>query len=392
MRHYDYLSNQEIEKIFFIPPAEINRNGNKEIISHALGATLYMPATRETIAEDIIQKKYLGLKSIAICLEDAIGDQQIELAESMLVDTFEKISNAVKTQKIKYNDLPLIFIRVRSPEQLIIISDKLNVTLKLLTGFIFPKFSVRNGGTYFEELVNINKKFKIRLYGMPILESPEIIYNEKRIETLNAIGEITDNFRDLVLNIRIGATDFSNLFGIRRGYDINIYSIAVLRNCIENIINKFARMENSYVISGPVWEYFAGGERIIKPQLRLSPFEESYGKDGHDVRKKMIDKYIDGLIYEVILDKANGLWGKTIIHPSHIIPVQSLYAVTHEEYEDAMSIINNSNGYIGVLKSNYTNKMNEVKTHINWANKIIIRSNIFGVLNEGSIFTDLFTK
>ena len=95
-----------------------------------------------------------------------------------------------------------------------------------------------------------------------------------------------------------------------------------------------------------VWEYFIGGERVIKPQLRQTPFEESHGKMGHRMRKKIIHEYIDGLLYEVVLDKANGLWGKTIIHPSHIIPVQSLYAVTHEEYLDAISILDNNTGDI----------------------------------------------
>lgn len=392
MRHFDYINEEELEKIFFVKPEDISKTGDKDLLAHALGTTLYMPATRESIAEDIINKKNSGLKSIAICLEDAIGDLEIINAENSLIRNLNEVLNACKNDKTKNKDLPLIFIRVRSPEQMVTVSEKLGFALDILTGFIFPKFSVRNGGIYFEELRNINKKYGKTLYGMPILETPEVIYAEKRTETLNAIAEITDNFYDLVLNIRIGATDFSNLFGIRRGYDINIYNISVLRDCIGSIINKFGRAEKPYVISGPVWEYFSGGDRIIKPQLRLSPFSESHGKEGQDVRRKMIDTYIDGLLYEVVLDKANGLWGKTIIHPSHIIPVQSLYAVTHEEYQDAMSIVQNTNGLVGVLKSDNNNKMNEIKTHINWAKRVILRSRIFGVLNEGKTFSDLFQK
>ena len=131
---------------------------------------------------------------------------------------------------------------------------------------------------------------------------------------------------------------------------------------------------------------------LSKVYSYLLIFSDSYGKEGSDIRKKIIDAYVDGLMYEVILDKANGLWGKTIIHPSHIIPVQSLYAVTYEEYIDALSIIDNSNGDIGVLKSSSNNKMNEIKTHINWANKIMLRTEIYGVLNEGKSFTDLFNS
>ena len=92
---------------------------------------------------------------------------------------------------------------------------------------------------------------------------------------------------------------------------------------------------------------------------------------------------------EVLLDKANGLIGKTIIHPSHIIPVQSLYVVSHEEYIDACSILSNNNGEVGVLKSKFSNKMNEIKPHLSWAKKIISRSKIYGVFNEHQTFTSL---
>lgn len=390
MFHYDYLSNEKLDQIFYIKPEHINKSIEKKILAYSLGATLYMPSTRNKIAEEIINNKNLGIKSIAIDLEDAIGDEEVEKAEKSLFKTFESLNSSFYQNLININSIPFIFIRVRSHDQMTRISNTISNCLYLLTGFIFPKFSIKNGGTYLEELHNINRKYNLNLYAMPILETSDIMYLEKRENTLSGIKEITDNFYDLILNIRIGATDFANIFGIRRGYDMNIHNISVLSNCIGSIVNMFGRVEKPYVISGPVWEYFSGGERIIKPQLRETPFSLTYGKEGHEIRKNMIDKYIDGLIYEVILDKANGLWGKTIIHPSHIIPVQSIYAVTYEEYLDAMDIVNNCDGKIGVLKSENNNKMNEIKTHMNWANKIILKSKIYGVLNEGKHFTDLF--
>ena len=47
---------------------------------------------------------------------------------------------------------------------------------------------------------------------------------------------------------------------------------------------------------------------------------------------------MDGLIREILMDIANGLTGKTIIHPSHIKVVQALNVVTFEEYLDALTI------------------------------------------------------
>ena len=44
---------------------------------------------------------------------------------------------------------------------------------------------------------------------------------------------------------------------------------------------------------------------------------------------------MDGLLREIELDRANGLLGKTCIHPSHVLPVHALSVVSHEEFSDA---------------------------------------------------------
>ena len=69
------------------------------------------------------------------------------------------------------------------------------------------------------------------------------------------IKRILDNYRDLVLNVRVGGTDFSACFGVRRGIDYTIYDIVTVRDCLTDILNVFSR-ENMYTVSGPVWEYF----------------------------------------------------------------------------------------------------------------------------------------
>lgn len=389
MKYFDGLTEKENRKIFMIEPKDIDRNGDKELLSYALGATLYMPVTREKIADEIIDRKNKHLKAIVLCLEDSIGDKEVEKAESMLCNHLKKIYEAVENQRVQYNNLPFIFVRVRNYKQLPRIYELCNQSLNIITGFALPKFSYHNGEQYFNEIENISRQLDKRMYGMPILETKDIIHWETRRESFKKINEILERYHELVLNIRIGATDFSSIFGIRRGFDITIYDIHVIRDCITDIVNNFGRMDREYVISGPVWEYFSSGDRIMKPQLRSTPFRQVYGNDGMRVRSQLLDKYLDGLIYEVLLDKANGLTGKTVIHPSHILPVQSLYVVSHEEYIDALSILENSNGDIGVMKSSYSNKMNEIKPHLNWAKKILKRSEIYGVFNHNQEFINL---
>lgn len=388
MRYFDFLSDEDKEKIFMYEPQSFSRDSDKEILQYALGATLYIPATKSGIAENIISSK-IKAKSIVICLEDAIGDNEIELSEKMLKEHLEKIYLAVEKNTINYEDLPLIFIRVRNSNQMINIMKDCGGYIRLITGFVFPKFTFSNGIEYFKNLEMLSKEVGKKFYGMPILETEDVMNNETRKESLEKISEILNEYNESVLNIRVGATDFSGMFGIRRGYDITIYDIHVIRDCITDIINKFARAKNNYVISGPVWEYFSSGDRVLKPKLRITPFKEIYGNNGVDIRSKLVGKYIDGLIHEVLLDRSNGFIGKTIIHPSHIIPVQSLYVVTHEEYMDALNISQNNDGSIGVFKSAYSNKMNEIKPHANWAKKILQRARIYGVYNNNQDFVSL---
>ena len=98
---------------------------------------------------------------------------------------------------------------------------------------------------------------------------------------------------------------------------------------------------------------------------------------------------VDGLLREIELDRANGLLGKTCIHPAHTAPVHALSVVSHEEYSDAGDILRPERGGGGVMRSAYTNKMNEVKPHRAWAERTMLRAEVFGVANEDVGFVEL---
>jgi hypothetical protein len=154
----------------------------------------------------------------------------------------------------------------------------------------------------------------------------------------------------------------------------------------------FRRADSPYVISGPVWEYFSSKERRQKPQLKQTSFRERYGLDRIRWRSDSLDQSMDGLIREVHLDIENGLTGKTIIHPSHIKAVQALNVVSYEEYIDARNIIQSSIDESGVMKSEFANKMNEMKPHYQWAQNIVLKSQLYGVLNEEFTTIDLIKR
>ena len=232
-------------------------------------------------------------------------------------------------------------------------------------------------------LKHLNEKFGEILYGMPIIEDPEAAFKDTRMTELISIKEILDKYKDIVLQVRVGATDFSSYFGVRRGVDYSIYDILTVREILSDIINVFGR-NNDYVISGPVWEYFRASKNMMFDELPSYDIEDCLLK-----RIPIVNTEIDGLLREVILDKANGFVGRTVIHPTHIKYVNAMQAVTEEEYRDAVNILSSEKG--GVFKGENGNKMNEVKPHTNWATKIYMRARAYGVIENENSYIRLFS-
>lgn len=334
---------------------EFNKGSSREILQYAIGGMLYMPATRTKIVQDIIEQKNPDIKSICLDLEDSIGDDTVEEALIMLRSTLSKLSKTIEENTLSVNNLPLIFIRVRNPEQLRTLNNTLSrEQLGIITGFNFPKFDSSNAAEYIRAFNELQHKSLTKLYFNPILESKAIMYKQNRMEELAYIQRKLSGFSDHILNIRVGATDFCNIFGIRRKISQTIYDINVVADCFADIINFFGK---NYVISGPVWEYF-----------------NSQGEDG---------LWKTGLEKELSFDKLNGFFGKTSIHPTQLSVIAKSNIIDEEDYNDAMSIMGMGTGLIGVAKGSAGNKMNEVKTHNNWARKILAIASVYGVKKKG---------
>lgn len=378
MKHHQYNSNF----LFIKEPIEFDKYTKKEILQFCLGATLYMPG-KKNILNSIKEKKLIGLTSMVMCFEDATAEEDLPIAENNVLEILEKLSVDLENETINQNDIPLFFLRVRTIEQFKNFTDRLTKKhLKILTGFVFPKFTTKNGYLYLSHLRELNNKFQELIYGMPILESAEIAFKETRSYELTGIKNLLMPYKDLILNIRVGATDFSSKFGVRRGIDYSVYDILTIRDCLADILNFLNREGEDYVISAPVWEYFLANKNMKFESLPEGDIHNSLLK-----RNLIVDEAIDGLLREVILDKANGFVGKTIIHPSHLKYVNAMQAVTREEYEDAKQILDTQGG---VIKSKNSNKMNEINPHRNWAKKIFAKSQAYGVIENEKTYLKLF--
>ncbi|MER5755101.1 HpcH/HpaI aldolase/citrate lyase family protein [Streptomyces sp. NPDC002088] len=381
MRHFGHIAPEVRQHLFHQEPCEFTMDSPARLLSAALGATLYCPATRPQLADDIVKQAGRGVVSMVLCLEDSIDDADVEHGEENLVRQFADLDARTGT------DLPLLFIRVRTPEQIPDLVRRLGPAARRLSGFVMPKFTEERGIPFLEALSTAETASGRRLFAMPVLESPELLYRESRVETLEGIARAVDKYRDRVLALRLGVTDFCSSYGLRRAPDMTAYDVQIVASVIADVVNMLGRADGTgFTVTGPVWEYFRVPERMFKPMLRRSPFLEGQAAE---LREILIEHAMDGLLREISLDHANGLLGKTCIHPSHVPAVHALSVVSHEEFSDAADILRPERGGGGVLRSAYTNKMNEVKPHRAWAERTVLRAQVFGVANEDVSFVDL---
>ena len=315
-----------------------------DVLCYSVGALLYCPANKESIADSIIHEKFGNKFSLALCLEDTINDDFVTEAEQTLIESINKIF--INYQKQPFY-LPKIFIRVRNSEQIERLTKAFKEGIEIITGFIIPKFNSDNSTEYINQLIKANELVSKKIYMMPIYENSSIIDLRNRTDILYSLKESLSPIEELVMNIRVGGNDLCHMFGFRRHSDESIHQIKPISNIFSDIITIYGM---DYVVSGPVWEYYAG------------------------------DNWEKGLIQEIQDDKLCGFTGKTVIHPNQIPIINRAYQVSRNDFNDAQAILNwNRNSNAFVSGSEAKERMNEYKTHINWAQKTVFLAEAYGI-------------
>lgn len=315
------------------------------VLAYRLGGLLYMPAFQNNVVEKLETGSIPGLRSIAFCLEDAIRDLSLRQAEEALKNTLMELDEA----KLSKNLLPLIFIRVRSPEHLAHVYKTFSRVRHLITGYILPKFDLSNAVRYLDTTRRLQKGSLSHIYVMPIMESASMVDASTRIPTLINLRSMLDEMRPHILNIRVGCNDFSQIYGLRCPIDKTVYDIGILKAALIDIISIFAR---DYVVAGPVWNYFG---------------------------KQTERDWADGLVREMEQDLLHGFIGKSAIHPAQVPIIARTLAVSREDYKDACSLLEWKDDRLGVAKSVEGNRMNELKCHSKWAVKTKLLGDIYGL-------------
>lgn len=358
MRYFDSLPKSSREGLFFQQPGGFDKRTAKELLRGALGGLLYTPSIRADIAHTVLSQKVPQLSSMAICLEDSVGQGERAACVQNTERQLALLAEALETGALPPERLPLLFIRVRDQEMLEELAGLFVRYSRVLTGVILPKVVP---GTLEQALAVVDEiaaQACDPFYAMPILEAQALACCDGRAAALRALCEVTDRHFGQILNIRIGATDLCGMYGIRRGVGAPVYNVAVAAQFIGDAVRVFG-LQDRYTISGPVWEYYGG-----KAELQ-------------------------GLLREAALDLQNGLQGKTCIHPSQLLPVQAGYVVPWELWQDAQTIAEGDQGHVGVLPSAQRNKMNELRPHALWAQRVLRRAAVFGVYRQNTGCEDL---
>lgn len=308
-----------------------------------LGATLYMPAIRNDIEDAILHNKISGLRSLVICLEDAVSDADLPQALHNLQQLLLRLNAELRVQGNA--QWPLVFIRPRSCEMGAWLVE--NLDLSAIDGLVLPKFTRASLPIWWKIIAGTH------LCMMPTLETEEVF---DVVEMRELALELQNHpCRQRVIALRMGGNDLMNVLSLRRSRQFTLYD-SPMGYTIKMLVAVFSSRD--FALTAPVCEHI---------------------DDQH-----ILDK-------ELALDIAHGLVGKTAIHPSQIGKIQDMLMVSASDHADALRILNSTQA---VFKSQ--GAMCEPATHRRWAAGILARAQEYGIAPDvrsadAPLFRNLFT-
>lgn len=294
---------------------------------YALGATLYMPATRPDLWSVVSGQKIPNLKSVVICLEDAVSEMDVSLALQHVQQLLHRL-----VQEERATHAPLLFIRPRHVRMAAQLSEW--SLIHQIDGMVLPKFDLHTARQWQDAVAR-------HLLLMPTLET-QMVYDSV------AMRELRMYLQEQalpILALRIGGNDLLACLGLRRPRLQTIYQTPV-GALIAQLVGLFRPY--GFALTAPVCEYFQD-DQLLQAELQQ--------------------------------DLQNGLVGKTVIHPSQIALVHEAFQVSMSDFAAAQQIL--SPHAQAVFQ--HEGAMLEPATHLAWAQQIGERAKYFGVSNQKSV-------
>ena len=284
-----------------------------------LGASLYIPATRDDLCDIAAGRKLAFARSVIFCTEDAIAERDIPAA----LENLRAMLAALVPCREK-----LRFIRVRNPDILRAVLAMPGV--ERLSGFVLPKVTRHNFTGYMDELEHSPHVL------MPTLETRES-FDDAEMIALRGLFERPEVHKR-ILSLRIGGNDLLSLIGMRRPRLRTIYQTPI-GVTISRLVTLFRPW--GFNLSAPVFEYLEDSETLIR---------------------------------EVDEDLAHGLIGKTAVHPDQIALIERRYCICENDREMAERILAPDSPAVFRMHD----AMCEPATHRNWARQTIIKAKHYG--------------
>jgi citrate lyase beta subunit len=296
----------------------------RQVHPYALGATLYVPMTHANAADVALGRKLQGLRSVVLCLEDAVADRDVP--EGLL--RLSKLLSDLRNSERDHGATPLVFVRPRNLEMAFAIAGLSGI--ESLDGFVCPK--VRPGQV--KAWVTAVSGTTLRL--MPTLETVEIL---DPVAVRELRDELTVDADGRILALRVGGNDLMACLGLRRSRGRTVYD-GPLRSVLANLVNLM--IPAGFHLTAPVHEIIDDTEALER---------------------------------EVAEDVAWGFVGKTAIHPSQIPSIHAAFAVREQDLDAAQLIL--APGAPAVFR--HGGAMCEPATHRAWANSIVERTRCHGL-------------
>lgn len=291
----------------------------------SLGATLYIPSTREDALSCLIGPRCVpGLRSAVLCLEDAILASEIPTALRQLAAILRRLD----ARECAPGD-PRIFVRPRDPAMLEHILHMPGVNR--LDGFVIPKAHAGNLPEW------LALPFQEGHQLMPTLETREALDHGKMRRLREQLLAVSDR----ILALRIGGNDLLQAMGLRRAPSRTAYE-GPLGPVIAALVATFAPW--GFALSAPVLENY-GDAALLREEMAR--------------------------------DIEHGLFTKTAIHPDQVAVIHAALAVPAGQVEEARSIlVPDSPAVFGRHAV-----MCEPATHRVWAQRLLARADTFGIID-----------
>lgn len=297
------------------------------ISPYQLGATLYVPATHHDLADIIVKSKMDDLRSMVICLEDAIKETEIDQA-------FQNLTTTLSTwSKHTHKERPLVFIR---PRHQAMVNDLKQLThIELVDGLVLPKFDQYSLRQWEKVLEDTPKHW---LY-MPTLETQAML-DPVQVHELRTLLR-THPLRKQVLVLRIGGNDLLSCLRLRHGTAHTLYD-GPLGYVVAMLVSQF--VPDGFYLTAPVFDCFSN-KKLLKAEIER--------------------------------DLLHGLVGKTVIHPRQIRTIHNALKVPQSDIATAKRILDSS--MPAVFK--FEGAMCEPSTHQRWAEQVLERAKYFGCVD-----------